>query len=894
MRRLLAFILLSAVCSWGQAARFDAPAQSTAQISGGGGGGGGGTPNGPAAGDLCGVYPSPTVCGMNGVRLAALGNGILQLTAGIPSITTVAGTVTHTLGNLNANDFVLGNGVGDVKDAGYSIVPIAAGGNGTMTPGLSSGTCINVAGAWPNQTIVNTCAGTVTHTAGNLTLNNVIIGNGTGDIADSGSAFSNLPFINVNNSFAGTQTFNNLTVTGTCTGCTSAGTGDMIKNSANSMGASGSIDFSSTSQASGLTVPKAAANACTADGTLCLNTSTHHLFGGSNGSAIDLMAGGTGTVTHTAGGLTSGNAIQGNGGADIKDTGVAFATVSEDDMIDIRKASGADPCVQTQNATITNFTQYKMPVGTVNCSVDPFANMNQGGVIKIIPVGGPALITTDVPWTLKYPSDVVFADPMRGAAGIGTGTGVHLIASSTFGSLAANRIWSTTANISITGESRSGDNPAQCFDVNYTNSAPPTAYGLRGGELVQLMGFSSSGNNSIFRVLTTGDTACHTVAMSSSTHVFTIFNSNGVACTLGNCGANAQVVGGTYMAWLGPKPTDNGVTGGACLGYDGSINGFCVHSGGAGNQYTFSNIVQNIELDHNGYVGVGGVACLTCDEGSGYLNTTDTVDITPFPMYYSFSANGGQSQNNSGVTNGEYECHNTASGNTCGNAAGQNINPDGTADTVAVWGFDIGWKSLANMMTVISPGKCAFEIDGMPQNSSPQRIDNVHVQGFNNGVCVARQEPNTGTVVLTEIHGNQLGSSVNDLIHIFNNFTGNASVIVVGAGYDPSGNPGCLIQNDVTNHCWTSNSIAWYTFTKSGNKVTECSSDGQFPCRMDGAFQDLPQPLAQQVTCNSTNSGTTAEISDSTSIVWGAIISGGGTNKVTGHCNGTNWTVSAK
>lgn len=50
------------------------------------------------------------------------------------------------------------------------------------------------------------------------------------------------------------------------------------------------------------------------------------------------------------------------------------------------------------------------------------------------------------------------------------------------------------------------------------------------------------------------------------------------------------------------------------------------------------------------------------------------------------------------------------------------------------------------------------------------------------------------------------------------------------------------------------------------------------------AFSALP-------TCNSTTDGSIAAVSDSTTKIWGATITGGGTNHVSAYCNGTSWTV---
>jgi hypothetical protein len=51
-----------------------------------------------------------------------------------------------------------------------------------------------------------------------------------------------------------------------------------------------------------------------------------------------------------------------------------------------------------------------------------------------------------------------------------------------------------------------------------------------------------------------------------------------------------------------------------------------------------------------------------------------------------------------------------------------------------------------------------------------------------------------------------------------------------------------------------------------------------------GLFSGLPTPVE----------GMFATITDSTTAVWGATITGGGTNHVLGYYDGTNWTVVGK
>jgi hypothetical protein len=62
-----------------------------------------------------------------------------------------------------------------------------------------------------------------------------------------------------------------------------------------------------------------------------------------------------------------------------------------------------------------------------------------------------------------------------------------------------------------------------------------------------------------------------------------------------------------------------------------------------------------------------------------------------------------------------------------------------------------------------------------------------------------------------------------------------------------------------------------------------------------GAGGGNPNPFSNLAACSAAMAGTTAYITDATVNTWGATIStGGGSNKVMGFCNSTNWTVFAK
>ncbi len=114
-----------------------------------------------AAGGLLVTTSSP--CGSGG------GGGMVYPPAGVGNSTGSAWSTSYQVGTA-ANDLVQLDGSGNMPAvsaaamtgylysnlAGSGIVPIANGGTGTTTPGLTGGTGISVTGTWPNQTIAAT------------------------------------------------------------------------------------------------------------------------------------------------------------------------------------------------------------------------------------------------------------------------------------------------------------------------------------------------------------------------------------------------------------------------------------------------------------------------------------------------------------------------------------------------------------------------------------------------------------------------------------------------------------------------------------------------------------------------------------------------------------------
>lgn len=74
-----------------------------------------------------------------------------------------------------------------------------------------------------------------------------------------------------------------------------------------------------------------------------------------------------------------------------------------------------------------------------------------------------------------------------------------------------------------------------------------------------------------------------------------------------------------------------------------------------------------------------------------------------------------------------------------------------------------------------------------------------------------------------------------------------------------------------------------------GTNNSMCASTA-FVAKSKGTL--VPGVFANLPTCSGANEGTTAAVTNSTTIALGAIITGGGSNHVLAYCDGSNWTVS--
>lgn len=165
---------------------------------------------------------SPGSCG-DATHVCAVttdAQGRVSGTSSVPISTSGVGTVTHTLGPLPAGQLVKGNSSGDIQTADLSGDISTSGGTVATLPTVNggSGACgdathvcaitTNPKGLVTAQSAVAISAGgsgTVTHTAGALTANQIMLGNGaadskvgnlSGDVATSGSAVTTLATVN--------------------------------------------------------------------------------------------------------------------------------------------------------------------------------------------------------------------------------------------------------------------------------------------------------------------------------------------------------------------------------------------------------------------------------------------------------------------------------------------------------------------------------------------------------------------------------------------------------------------------------------------------------------------------------------------------------------------------
>jgi hypothetical protein len=231
---------------------------------------------------------------------------------------------------------------------------------------------------------------------------------------------------------------------------------------------------------------------------------------------------------------------------------------------------------------------------------------------------------------------------------------------------------------------------------------------MRGTEPdVQFSGFAQAQLNGNFRVIagdgsTWGDPFCTisgnyangpTNTASLTFASFAFFNPAAytagftTGCTGSACGANAQIQGITYLAYLGPSPTSTvlgdgiGGTCGGGTGSGGADDQYCaitlLGQAGTGTQVAAGAVLKNIGVLANGNPGVGGVASIYGQEGSGWINDSTAYARVPGPTgavwssgaNINFSSVGDSSQNFYTFQGFEDYCNNTKPTQQCMTAA---------------------------------------------------------------------------------------------------------------------------------------------------------------------------------------------------------------------------------
>jgi len=164
-----------------------------------------------------------------------------------------------------------------------------------------------------------------------------------------------------------------------------AGSGDMIKNATNTMGASGTLDGSGMATTAGMKVPVGAGAIPTADGAIANNSTNHTTVVGSNGTTDVLAVAATGTGT---------------------------ATTCTNQVITAVSGIAAPTCASVSNAMLTNSS------ATVNgqtVTLGSTANVNVGATAHGVAINegnGSAIAGTAVLSTNQLLAGVSAADPV--------------------------------------------------------------------------------------------------------------------------------------------------------------------------------------------------------------------------------------------------------------------------------------------------------------------------------------------------------------------------------------------------------------------------------------------------------------------------------------------------
>lgn len=119
-------------------------------------------------------------------------------------------------------------------------------------------------------------------------------------------------------------------------------------------------------------------------------------------------------------------------------------------------------------------------------------------------------------------------------------------------------------------------------------------------------------------------------------------------------------------------------------------------------------------------------------------------------------------------------------------------------------------------------------------------------------------------------------------------YTSNAGFDFITGNAQSASDHSALLRLNTTPKGSTTSAEAWRTQASGGFSIGTTADSGI------GTLILKKQAFASLTACSSTIEGAMASITDSSTITWGATITGGSTNHVMGYCDGTNWTVAAK
>ena len=209
-----------------------------------------------------------------------------------------------------------------------------------------------------------------------------------------------------------------------------------------------------------------------------------------------------------------------------------------------------------------------------------------------------------------------------------------------------------------------------------------------------------------------------------------------------------------------------------------------------------------------------------------------------------------------------------------------------------------------NTVTSAGPSGCIFYAGFMADIEDNDCKDNYNVTGGQISVGEGQTVNNriwlADSTALSQVTGGIEEAGTNFVIA--NNYVKNSTevgIVVEVATTTPGG------TGTVSGNTTVGNPVGIMVGTSAGVvshvNVTGNNDSDTSPIEVDNAATSVvlsgndhsfAMLYSNLPTCSASTAGITQEIRDSSTIVWGATIAGGGGNKVSAHCNGTNWTVA--